>query len=147
MILSAITVAAAVAGVPRFLKLRKFTPGNDVHPQWCELELRSLKTLLIAGGAVLAFQIIATVVVVSVFARTRDASSAITAALIVGGINLLVLISILAYASSCGSKAKKLLGDAKPPVTVSAAIRVPILIAVYIAYMIGIQFIMYSFRR
>ena len=146
VILSAITVAAAAAGLPRFLKLRGFQPADDIQRQWAELEKRSLQTLLIAGGAVLAFQVIATAVVVSVFAGTRDASSAITAALIVGGINLVVLISILAYAGSCGSKAKKLLGDAKPPVTVSAAIRVPIFIAVYVAYMLGIQFIMYSFR-
>ena len=146
VILSAIAVAAAVAGLPRFFKLRRFVPENDVQRQWAALELRSLKTLLVAGGVVLVFQVIAMAVVVSVFAGTGDQSAAISAALVVGGVNLVALISILAYAGSCGSKAKKLLGDAKAPVTVSAAIRVPIFIAVYVAYMIGLQSIIYALR-
>jgi hypothetical protein len=145
VILSAITVAAAAAGLPRFLKLKQFEPADDIHRQWAELELRSLKTLLIGGGAVLGFQIIATLVVVSVFAGTRDPGSAIVVGLVVGAINLVVLIAILVHAGSCGSKAKKLLGDAKPPVAVSPFIRVPIFMAVYIAYMIGIQYIMRTF--
>jgi hypothetical protein len=145
MLLSAILVSAAVAGLPRFLKLRKFAPQTEVHQQWTQLELKSLQALLIGAGIVFVFQVIVVIVVSSVLAATRDQSKALSIGFIAGMVNVVVLISVLTYAASCGSKAKKLLKGSEPPVKLNAmerAVRMLLFIASWVIYFLGLNIIM-----